>query len=217
MAIVHQSLTDRIYEYLKEGIVTNGFKPGDRLEEQELADSLSVSRTPVREALGRLGADGLVTILPRRGALVVRLNPKDIKDIYDVREALEVLAIGLGMERLTSDELANLERIHQEFGQALEHSEFRVCFARDREFHEALMKLSCNNKLKEFYDRLGAPIQVTRWMHCENRVSQESSYREHGKILEALTKHDASLASECMRDHLRKVKADLLAGQLQPA
>jgi DNA-binding GntR family transcriptional regulator len=217
MTFIHQSLSDRIYEYLKEGIVTNGFKPGDRLEEQDLADSLSVSRTPVREALGRLGADGLVTILPRRGALVVSLSAKDIKDIYDVRESLEVLAIELCVERMTGDDMANLERIHQEFADALDRGEFRVCFARDREFHDELMKLSSNSKLKEFYDRLAAPIQVTRLMHCENRASQESSYRQHSAILAALKERDAARAGAHMREHLRKVKADLLANQPQPA
>lgn len=217
MTFVHQSLSDRIYEYLKEGIVTNSFKPGDRLEEQGLADSLNVSRTPVREALGRLGADGLVTILPRRGALVVSLSPKDIKDIYDVREALEVLAIELGIQKLNDQSLANLERIHQEFGEALARGDFRTCFARDREFHDELMTLADNNKLKEFYERLAAGIQVTRWMHCDNYASQESSYRQHGAILDALKTRNSSLASKSMREHLSKVRADLLASQPQPA
>jgi DNA-binding GntR family transcriptional regulator len=212
---VHQSLTDRIYEYLKQSIVTHNLKPGERLEEQEIADTLQVSRTPVREALGRLGADGLVTILPRRGAVVVDLTAKDITDIYEVREALEVLAIQLGMAHVNDGDLARLEEIHRQFGEALERWEHKICFERDREFHDELVRLANNNKLKELYDRLGATIQVTRWMHCDNRAVQESSFQEHERILEALRQRNVDAACEGMREHIRKVKADLLDGHRQ--
>jgi DNA-binding GntR family transcriptional regulator len=210
MAFVHQSLTDRIYDHIREGIVTNTLKPGTRLEELEIANSLDVSRTPVREALGRLGADGLVTIMPRRGAIVVTLTDKDIEDMYQVREALEILSLQLGAPRLTPSDLADLQRLHVEFKKSLDQGEYQACCGRDREFHDRLIILSGNNKLKELYDRLGATIQVTRWMHCNDHVHQERAYVHHSGIIEALQSGDSDLACARLAEHIRNVKADLL-------
>ena len=210
MAFVHQSLTDRIYEHIREGIVTNTLKPGTRLEELEIANSLDVSRTPVREALSRLGADGLVTISPRRGAIVVTLTDKDIEDMYQVREALETLSLQLGAPRLTPRDLADLQRLHAEFKKSLDQGEYQACCGCDRAFHDRLIILSGNNKLKELYDRLGATIQVTRWMHCNSHAHQESAYAYHSRILEALESGDGDLACARLTEHIRNVKADLL-------
>jgi DNA-binding GntR family transcriptional regulator len=111
---------------------------------------------------------------------------------------------------LTDGDIANLKRIHSEFRSALDQQQYRVCFARDREFHDELMRLCDNSKLREFYDRLGATIQVTRWMHCEDHAHQESSYQQHGHILDALERRAVDDACASMRDHVEKVKADLL-------
>lgn len=204
------TLTDRIYEVIKEGIVHQEFKPGERLLDQEIADRLKVSRTPVREAINRLGVEGLVTIIPRRGAFVVDLTLQDIKEIYEVREGLESLAVELAIPLLQDQDIALLHEALTEYAEAMEREEFVRCFELDRKFHDLMIQLSRNSKLVEINRNLGGSIQVSRWRHCRDSAKAELSLHEHQAILEALAKRDGPLASQLVREHIRKVKEDLL-------
>jgi DNA-binding GntR family transcriptional regulator len=211
----HQTLTDRIYQLLKENIVRHRLKPGARLLDQEIAESLNVSRTPVREALNRLGTEGLVEIIPRRGAFVINLSAKDMKDIYEVREVLEVLAVRLAVPRLSDEDILGLEETLEAFSNALDRKEHLTCFELDKEFHDRIVRLSGNAKLAEINTLLGGNIQTTRWRHCQNDHRQQLSLQEHRAILDALIKRDVDLASELVSDHIRSVKKDLLTEQEQ--
>lgn len=209
------SLTDRIYQLLKDNIVRHRLEPGARLLDYEIADSLKVSRTPVREAISKLGAEGLVDIIPRRGAFVINLSTNDIKDIYEVREALEVLAIRLGIPLLSDEGLLELEEIMDEYGTALDGETYLACFELDRKFHDQLVKLSGNAKLVEMYMQLGGNIQTTRWRHCQDGYRQRLSFEQHRAILDAVRKRDVDLAVKLVGDHINSVKRDLLAEQQQ--
>jgi len=214
--IEYPSLTDKIYQLLKDSIARRELEPETRLIDQEIASNLGVSRTPVREAISRLEVEGLVTIVPRRGVFVADPSPKDIKDLYEVREVLEVLAVELAVPLLRDEEdLSRLGRILEEFKVALDDHEYLVCFELDRKFHDQLVKLSGNNKLIEIDRLLDGNIQVTRWIHCRDQHRQELAYREHRMILDALARKDAALASKLVRDHIRRVERDLLGGQQQ--
>jgi DNA-binding GntR family transcriptional regulator len=207
------TLTDKIYQLLKENIVRHRLEPGARLLDQEIADSLNVSRTPVREALNRLGAEGLVDIVPRRGAFVVNLSDKDIKDVYEVREVLEILAIRLALPRMTDKDLAVLDEILEECATALERQDYLVCFELDRKFHDEIVRMSGNAKLAEVNTLLGGNIQTTRWRHCQDGHRQQISLQEHRGILDALKKRDADRAAEFVSHHINSVKRDLLTEQ----
>ena len=209
----HLTLTDRIYQLLKENIVRHRLKPGARLLDQEIADSLGVSRTPVREAISRLGAEGLVNIITRRGAFVTDLSPKDIKDIYEVREVLEVLAVRLAVPLLRDEHVLALEETLEECSTALDNAAYLTCFELDRKFHDQVVKLSGNTKLVEINILLGGNIQITRWRHCQDGYRQKLSLQQHRAILDALIKRDADLASKLVRDHISSVKRDLLTEQ----
>jgi DNA-binding GntR family transcriptional regulator len=209
----YPSLPDRIYQLLKDSIARHELEPGTRLIDQEIAGNLGVSRTPVREALSKLEVEGLVTIVPRRGVFVADPSPQDIKDTYEVREALEALAVELAVPLLREEDLAGLEKMMEDFKVALDDQEYLVCFELDRKFHDQLVKLSGNNKLIEIDRLLDGNIQVTRWIHCRDQQRQELAYREHRMILDALVKKDADLASRLVREHIRRVERDLLAGQ----
>lgn len=210
MTFEYHSLTERIYQHVKERILNNGFHPGERLQEQEVADQLSVSRTPVREAINRLGAEGLLTIIPRRGVFVTKPNVKDITDIYDVREALEVLALELSIPRMTDEDNQILQQIMDEFKCAYEQQKFDRCFELDRTFHDHIIQLSNNSKLVDFNEQMGAFVSVTRLMHCDDEGLQTRTYQEHMKILQALINRDKEGAVHYLREHIRRVKNDLV-------
>jgi len=210
MPFEYQSLTDHIYQHIKELIVTNGFKPGERLQEQELADQLNVSRTPVREAISRLGAEGLLTIIPRRGVFVTKPCTKDIKDIYEVREALEVLAVELLVPKLTDRDIKNLQQLIDDFKKSFDEKQFEKCFELDRKFHDQIIKLSQNSKIVDFNTQMGAFVSVTRLMHCDDEGLQARTCQEHIDILNALTDRDLKSAVHYMRQHIRRVKNDLV-------
>jgi DNA-binding GntR family transcriptional regulator len=215
--IEHLTLTDKIYRILKDGIARHELEPGARLIDKEIASNLGVSRTPVREALSKLEVEGLVTIVPRRGVFVTDPSPKDIKDTYEVREVLEALAVELAVPFLSEDGLADLERTLEDFRTALDHQDHLACFELDRKFHDQLVGLSGNNKLIEIDRLLDGNVQVTRWRHCRDGHRQESAYREHQMILDALAQRDADLACRLVREHIRRVARDLLVDQQQDA
>jgi DNA-binding GntR family transcriptional regulator len=100
------TLTDKIYSLIKLGVIHQEYLPGSRLADQEIAERLGVSRTPVREAINRLAAEGLVTIIPRQGAFVTELSQESIKEIYEIREVLESLAVQLAIPSRNDDELS---------------------------------------------------------------------------------------------------------------
>jgi DNA-binding GntR family transcriptional regulator len=210
MTIEYPSLTDRIYQHIKESILTNSFQPGERLQEQELADRLSVSRTPVREAINRLGAEGLVTVVPRRGVFVTKPNTKDITDIYEVREALEVLSIELVIPKITEEDIQVLQKIMGDFLNAYEQQQFDRCFELDRAFHDHIIHLTGNQKLEDFNQQMGAFVSVTRLMHCDDDGLQTLTYQEHMDILLALANRDREDAVHSLRKHIRRVKNDLV-------
>ena len=108
-------LRDVVFNTLRQGILTGELKPGERLMEIHLADKLGVSRTPIREAIHMLELEGLVTMIPRRGAVVSQITEKGIKDVLEVRRALDVLSVELACERITADELSALEKAHPTF------------------------------------------------------------------------------------------------------
>ena len=99
-----------VFETLRDAIITQVLKPGERLMEIQLADEMGVSRTPVREAIRKLELEGLVVMVPRKGAYVAGVSMKDIHEVYEVRSALEMLAVTLAAERITEEELDALER-----------------------------------------------------------------------------------------------------------
>ncbi len=207
----HPTLTDRIYVVIKDGIISQEFKPGTRLIDQEIAERLGVSRTPVREAIARLAADGLVTMIPRRGAFVVQLSIKDIEDVYDVREALEGLAVELAVQRLSDDDLMSLRDLLDQATAALGNNELSLCFDLDRQFHDTLVQLSDNGRLVEFNRILSGSIQVSRWWHCRDHMRAELSLREHWGVFEALKQRNAARASQAIREHIKNVRIELLS------
>src|SRR5256886_13298835 len=148
------TLWQRAYEYLREEILSERLQPGTELQEVALSQELGVSRGPIREAISRLAAEGLVTVRPRRGAVVRLLSKEEFLELYQVREALEMMAVRLAVPRLGQQDLATLEGLIAAMSRYAERGEVVQFFEANAAFHAHLLEASGNQKLRELYGQL---------------------------------------------------------------
>ena len=160
MAVAFDNLTlsQRVYEHLRDEILADHLLPGTELSEVALSKELAISRGPIREAMGRLAAEGLITMRPRRRAEVRSLTPQELIDAYQVREALEVMAVRLLIRRVTEADLARLEELIDQMAAHGAEGAVREFFTANVSFHELLCELSGNPKLQEVHHRLEGEI-----------------------------------------------------------
>jgi DNA-binding GntR family transcriptional regulator len=198
----NRTLWEQVRGRLREDILSGELAPGSVLSEAALARSFGVSRGPVREALGRLASDGLVAITPRRGAIVTELTRDEFIDAYQVREALETLAIRLAVPRLAETDLARLRELHREMVEHAKRGEINAFFDTNARFHELFVVASDNQKLQEMYRLLMG--QMARYLarSLALRGSLEKSVAEHAAILEAVEAGDVERAARLLADHI---------------
>jgi DNA-binding GntR family transcriptional regulator len=212
------TLWERVYRHLRQQILEDQLPPGTELSEVALSRELAVSRGPIREAIGRLAAEGLVTVRPRRGAEVRSLTPTELIDAYQVREALEVLAVRLAVPRITSSDLARLDELVEAMAEFARKDQVADFFAANVAFHELLCELSGNEKLREVHHRLEGEISRFQARTLALRGNLDSSVSEHRAILAAVRLRDADKACELTAAHIRVPAQRLqesLAGALE--
>ncbi len=195
-----------VYEKIKEAIVDGIIPPGERLSEVELADRIAVSRTPVREAIRQLAQTGLITLIPRRGAFVTLPTVKDASDLYDLRTALEVMAIEHACKNPPVEEL---EKFREKFSRFSDEGDPGLFLAEDRRFHALLRDSTGNRFLNLTLDNVADLIHLCRHYSIEN-VRLSATCQEHLEVIEALLARDCPRAKEAMRRHLENSKAALL-------
>jgi DNA-binding GntR family transcriptional regulator len=199
----NKTLRERVYAHLKEEILVNRIAPGSVLQEVPLAESLGVSRGPIREALGSLAAEGLVTITPRRGAVVTKLTKRDFLEAYQLREVLEELAVRMAVPRMSVDELNALEARIEEMLRCSARDDDTGFFEANAAFHEAFVVASGNRKLIEVYRRLVGQMGPYRRPSALLRGSLDRSIAEHQEIMVAARARDGERAAELIVDHIR--------------
>jgi DNA-binding GntR family transcriptional regulator len=196
------SARDRVYDALREAIVSAELEPGRRLSENELADRLGVSRTPVREALARLEHEGLVRIMPRRGIYIVRKSKAEIIEMLKVWAALESMAARLVCEQATDAEIASLRTLFSKFEDTEEvrfHlNEYSVANLR---FHQRIIELSHSPLLTSIAESLLVHVRAIRTRSLGEEDRAERSIVDHMQIIEALEARDVELAERLVRDH----------------
>ena len=197
------TLWERVHAHMREEILTNRLPAGTELQETALAAELGVSRGPLREAIGRLAAEGLVVVRPRRGAIVRALTKEEFLEAYQVREALEVMAARLAAVRLGADELARLEELTGAMDGHADRDEVDAFFEANAAFHSALVDASGNGRLRELYGQLLGQMNRYRRRSLGLRGSLQQSVAEHLAILEALDAHDPDRAAQLVGDHIR--------------
>jgi DNA-binding GntR family transcriptional regulator len=196
------TLSQQVYSHLRAGILDNSYPPGAPLPEEALAAKLKVSRVPVREALRRLSAEGLVDIRPRQGATVIELSSKQFLDAYQVREALEVLAVRLAVPKLTAGDLAELDALQDAMQAAAAAGNSSDFFAANAEFHGFLVGKSDNGDLKAIYESLIDRMRRYQRPSLDLRGGMTTSIDEHAAILLAIREGDTDRAAHLIAQHI---------------
>ena len=196
-----------MFDVLREKILTRGFVPGDRLDVRALADQLGVSPTPIKDAVTRLAAEGLVEIRPRSGTYVAELAVEAVAETFEIRRALECLAAEHVVDRLTPDLTKRVETIVTALERPVTSERERVEHERkNSELHSLLVQSSGNRRLAELYRSLNAHLTIAR-IHSRRRpdsVRLEQERREHRAILEALMARDAAALVSALDRHIRR-------------
>lgn len=197
------TLWQRVHEFLCMEILSNRLPPGTELQEVALSESLGVSRGPIREAIGRLAAEGLVTVRPRRGAVVRSLSKEEFLEAYQVREALEMMAIRLAVPRLTAEHVKTLQSLIDAMAEHAERGKVHDFFEANATFHEAVFEACGNRKLMEVYRQLLGQMGRYRMRSLALRGNLQRSVAEHRAILRAAKTGDADKAAHLMSEHIR--------------
>lgn len=202
-AFDNSTLWQRVYEHLRTEIIADRLPPGTELSEVALSRELSVSRGPIREAMGRLEADGLVTVRPRRGAEVREITPRELIDAYQVREALEVLAVRLAVPQITEPDLDGLSELAGKMTEQARDGAVADFCAANAVFHDKLCELSGNEKLIQVYRRLAAEIGRFDARTAALRGNLDGSASQHHQIIAAIRARDADQAAGLAAAHIR--------------
>ena len=197
------TLWQRVYDYLRTEILEGRLQPGTELIEVALAGQLGVSRGPLREAISRLAAEGLVTVSPRRGAVVRSLSREEFLELYQVREALERMAVQLAVPRLTDEQFQGLAELNEAMDAHAARNEVDAFFDTNLAFHARLFEASGNARLQDLYRQLLGQLGSYRLRSLTLRGNLQRSVSEHKAILRAARRGDAERAARLMADHIR--------------
>ncbi len=203
MQLERRTLAAQVYEGLRRAIMEDELPPGHELNEVALAARYEVSRGPVREALNRLAAEGLVTVRPRRGAVVTTLNKKDFLDAYQVREALEVAAVRIAVPRLDEDDHSHLRQLVDAMDKATSAADMEAFFDANLEFHGYFVQRSDNAKLRAIHAQVTDTMGRFRRRSLRFRPNITELLEEHAAILRAAEEGDAERAAELTSRHIR--------------
>lgn len=199
------------YVRLKDEIRANRLPPGFQAPEPEIAERLGMSRTPVREALIRLEAEGLVELIPRRGARVMPISPADMAEIYDLLTALEPLAARLVANRKpTAEELEPLKQAIEDTEAALADKDLDRWAEADDRFHQALLSATGNERMHDFAMRLYDQAHRARMITLRMRDLPRKSTEEQRAVLEYLLAGDGEKAEQLFLEHRLRVKSELM-------
>ena len=196
-------LRDVVFNTLRQEILTGRLKPGERLMEIHLANKLGVSRTPIREAIRKLELEGLVIMIPRRGAEVAQITLKSLKDVMEVRCALDVLAIELACERMDTETLANLLAACENFSTAVQTRDTRKMAEADVAFHDIIVHSTGNTRLIQLVNNLSEQMYRYRFEYLKDITSHEMLEKEHEEMYQSILKKDKVSAAEVVRKHIR--------------
>lgn len=206
----YKPLREVVSEALRESIVNGMLKPGERLMEIQLAEELGVSRTPVREAIRRLELEGFLVMVPRRGTYVSDLTIKDINEVFEIRTALDVLAAGLAAERITEEELEQMERLLVQIGEYIDHRDADRIVEADGEFHDILYRASRNDRLVGIINNLREQFTRFRTISMAYPGRLKNTLEEHRRLVEAIAQRNPDLAQQAAREHMENAEQTLL-------
>ena len=205
-------LRDVVFNTLRQAILTGELKPGERLMEIHLADQLGVSRTPIREAIRKLELEGLVTMIPRRGAEVAQITEKSMNDVLEVRRAVDALCVELACERITKEELERLDEACQEFAREAmkKDKDVKLLAQKDVILHDIIVQATGNQRLIQLVNNLSEQMYRYRFEYLKDFSQHEKLVEEHGVIYESIVNKDKETASEAAKLHIDNQKKAII-------
>jgi DNA-binding GntR family transcriptional regulator len=205
-ANLHEHAATRLRQMLVEGRIP----PGAKLNERELCEALDVSRTPLREAIKMLASEGLVELLPNRGAIAVQLDEDDVRHAFEVMGGLEALSGELAAQRITDAELAEIRAMHFEMLAAYTRRDLSNYYRLNAQIHRAISAAAKNPVLAATYDRVNARLQALRFRSNQDEEKWKAAMKEHEQMIDALGRHDGAAMRTVLLAHLQnKMKAVL--------
>lgn len=199
-------LRDVVFQTLRQAILRGELKPGERLLEVQLAEKLGVSRTPIREAIRQLELEGLVLMIPRKGAEVAQITEKSLRDVLEVRKALEELAVSLACDRMTAEELKSLKRAAKAFKASLDYRDVTKIAAADVGFHDIIYQATGNERLIQLLLKLREQMYRYRVEYLKQKEVYEVLLQEHDKIVETI--------EQCNHEEARRVVGAHIENQM---
>lgn len=202
-------LRDVVFHTLRNAILKGELQPGERLMEIQLAQKLGVSRTPVREALRKLELEGLVLMMPRKGAVVADITIQDLEDVLEVRTALEELAVQKACDTITEEQLKELKRAANEFKRCAESENILACAEADVQFHEVIYGAANNKRLQQMLTNLREQMYRYRMEYLKDKRMYSTLIEEHDMIRKAIKRRDRVKAGMMMRTHITNQKNEI--------
>ncbi|WP_300651969.1 GntR family transcriptional regulator [Hydrogenophaga sp.] len=209
-AALHEQATHRLRQMLVEGQIA----PGAKLNERELCEALKVSRTPLREAIKTLAAEGLVELLPNRGAVAVQLTETDVHNTFEVMAGLEAASGQLAAQRVTDAELAEIKALHYEMLAAYTRRDLSAYYPLNAAIHRAINAAARNPVLTSTYNQVNARLQALRFRSNQDGEKWSRAVKEHEAMIQALEARDSAALAHVLTTHLNN-KRDVVIEQLR--
>lgn len=195
-------LRDVVFNTLRQAILTGELKPGERLMEIHLADRLGVSRTPIREAIRKLELEGLVVMIPRKGAQVAKITEKNLKDVLEVRRALDMLAAKLACYRMNDEEKKELKKACDEFAGIVKANNTKDITEADVHFHDIILKSTNNERLIQLVNNLAEQMYRYRLEYIKDSAYHSRLVQEHEAIYHAIINNQEEEAAKAVVLHI---------------
>lgn len=195
-------LRDVVFNTLRQAILTGDLKPGERLMEIHLANKLGVSRTPIREAIRKLELEGLVTMIPRRGAEVAQITEKSMNDVLEVRRSMDALCVELACERISEEELQELDGACDAFAEAVKTKDIRRIAQADVALHDIIVQATGNRRLVQLINNLSEQMYRYRFEYLKDISRHQSLIQEHRMIYEGIRERNKEVASSAAKLHI---------------
>jgi DNA-binding GntR family transcriptional regulator len=195
-------LRDVVFNTLRQAILTGELKPGERLMEIHLADRLGVSRTPIREAIRKLELEGLVVMIPRKGAQVAKITEKNLKDVLEVRRVLDMLAVKLACQRMSEDEKKELKQACDEFKKVVRDNNTKDITEADVRFHDIILKSTGNDRLIQLVNNLAEQMYRYRLEYIKDSSYHNILVQEHEAIYSAIMNQEEEKAAQAAAEHI---------------
>ncbi|WP_461810893.1 GntR family transcriptional regulator [Faecalimonas sp.] len=195
-------LRDVVFNTLRQAILRGELKPGERLMEIQLANKLGVSRTPIREAIRKLELEGLVLMIPRKGAEVAEITEKSLRDVLEVRKALEELAVKLACDRMTKQQMIQLKEAAKEFEQTLKTNDVTKFAEADVKFHDVIFMATDNQRLIQLLNNFREQMYRFRVEYLKKKNFHAVLVAEHEEIINHIEHHQKEAAAEVVCRHI---------------